>query len=332
MRYQHGMGHVVAVVLVAIVLAVSLVAISDQMNTAREPRLNAARIANGAAPGIVSVEATMPDGSNVIATGLVLTSSGDVLTNDHLIPGAAALTVAVDSRRYAATVRGYDISNDVALLALTNASRLATINLADSSTVAAGTPVVAVGRAVDSAHELTADAGRVTALHQRVDAYAEHLADMIAVDIPTRPSDSGGAILDKNGNVIALITAAPSGARFRQQTSATTSFAIPINTVVAIADHIDAGRSAGTVHVGATSTLGAAINADGIVAHVDPAGPAARAGIGPGAIIVAINYKNVATQTDVSTALVPYQPGDEVHVDWAGTNGVFHSSVVTLTG
>jgi S1-C subfamily serine protease len=322
MEREHGIGHVVAVVLVAAILAVALIAMSNQMKKTPPPLLNASRVASRAAPAIVSVEAALPDGSSRGGTGFVLTSSGDVITNNHLIAGATAVSVDVGNRRYAATVRGYDASNDIAVLALAKAARLPTIKVADSSTVAVGDPVAAVGRAVDSTYEVTAAAGRVAAVHQNMDSNGEHLADMVAVDIPTRPTDSGGAILDKNGDVIALITA----------TEGASSFAIPINRVVAIADHIEAGSSGGNVHVGPNASLGVGINRGGGVVQVDPAGPAARVGISRGAVIVAINYKKVATQADITTALIPFQPGDAVHVDWAGTDGVFHSSAVKLAG
>ena len=105
---------------------------------------------------------------------------------------------------------------------------------------------------------------------------------------------------------------------------------MPINDVVAIADHIDAGRSAGTVHVGPTATLGAVISGNGVVTNVDPASAAARAGMTRGSVIVAINEKNVATQADLDTALSTHAPGAAVRVDWASTNGDFHSSVVNL--
>jgi S1-C subfamily serine protease len=332
MDRQRGFGHVVAVVLVAAILAFSLLAISDQLQKKPAPRMDASQVASAAAPAVVSIEAALPDGTNRGGTGLLLTSSGDVMTNNHLIAGTTALSVDVGNRRYAATVLGYDAAHDVAVLALTNASRLPTVKLADSSTVAVGDQVAVVARAVDSAYEINADAGRVTALDQNIDSYTEHFADMVAVEIPTHPVDNSGAILDKNGDVVALITAPPPGDRFRQQTNAIDAYAIPINTVVAIADHIEAGRSGGTIHVGPNATLGVSINNGGAVVQVDPAGPAAHAGITRRAIIVAVNYKKIATQADITSALIPFNVGDSVHVDWAGTDGVFHSSVVKLTG
>jgi S1-C subfamily serine protease len=157
-----------------------------------------------------------------------------------------------------------------------------------------------------------------------------HLDDVIALDAPTRPSDSGGAIVDENYKVVAMTTAAPAGQRFRQQTSATTTFAVPINTVVAIADRIDGGRSGGTVHVGPTATLGLAVSANGVVTSVEPASPAARAGITPRAVIAGIDNATIADQAGLNAALSPYAPGDRVRVDWAAPGGTFHSTDVAL--
>jgi len=328
----------IVVVLVATVLLLALLALSDQMkrSTASAPtntsQLDATRRARTAGPAVVSVETTRADGTIAFGTVMLLTPAGEMLTNNHLIAGGTAIAVRVAGtpRPYAATVRGYDTGNDVAVLALADGTGLPTIRLADSRSAKAGGTVVAVGRANDATHDLTAEPGRIAMLHQRIDAASASLPDMMILDAPTRPTDSGGAIVDAGGNVIGMTTAAPAGARFAQQTSAVRSFAIPINTVIAIADRIDSGHSTKEVHVGPTATLGVAVAARGLVTRVDTRGPAARGGITVHAVIAAIDDVPIATMTDLHAALDTHAPGDAVHVDWAGPDGVFHSSMLRL--
>jgi S1-C subfamily serine protease len=332
------MVHLIVVVLVATILVLALLALAEQMkrSTASAPtkksQADATHRATTAGPAVVSVETTRTDGTIAFGTGMLLTPGGEILTNNHLIAGAAAIAVRVAGRPrpYVATVRGYDTGNDVAVLALAHGTGLPTIRLADSGSARTGAAVVAVGRADDATHDLTAEAGRIAALHQRIDAASESLSDMMILDAPTRPTDSGGPIIDAGGNVIGMTTAGPAGARFAQQTSALRSFAIPIDTVIAIANRIDTGHSIEGVHVGPTATLGVAIGARGLVTRVDVHGPAARGGITMHAVIVAIDDAPIAAMTDLVAALDTHAPGDAVHVDWASPDGVFHTSVLRL--
>ena len=199
---------------------------------------------------------------------MLLTSAGEVITNNNAIAGATAIAVKAGAgKTYAATVRGYDVSDDVAVLGLDGASGLPTINLGDAATVRVGDPLVAVGRSAGS-NEVTRQAGSVTALHRQIaagdasdPAGIESLHDMVQLDAPTRPSDSGGPIVDAHGKVIAMSTAASAGRRFHEQ-SVVTTFAIPIDTVVGVADRVDAGASTATVHLGPTAVLGVAVTSE----------------------------------------------------------------------
>ncbi len=332
------MVHLIVVVLVATILLLALLAISEQLKRStasaptNTPQVDTTRRARTAGPAVVSIETTRADGTTAFGTGMLLTPAGEMLTNNHLIAGATAIAVRVAGvpRPYAATVRGYDTGSDVAVLALARGTGLPTIKLADSGSARAGESVVAVGRANDATHDLTAEAGRIASLHQRIVATSASLPDMMILDAPTRPTDSGGPILDAGGNVIGMTTAAPAGARFAQQTSAVRSFAIPINTVIAIADRIDTGYSTEGVHVGPTATLGVAVEARGLVTRVDARGPAARGGITVHAVIVSIDDDPIRAMADLDATLDTHAPGDAVRVDWAGPDGVFHSSVLRL--
>ena len=247
---------------------------------------------------------------------------------------------AGDGKTYAATVRGYDVSDDVAVLGLDGASGLPTINLGDAATVSVGDPIVAVGRIAGS-NEIARQPGSVTALHRQIEAGdandpagIETLHDMTQLAAPTRPSDSGGAIVDAHGKVIAMSTAASAGRLFHEQ-SAVTTFAIPIDTVVVVADRVDAGASTATVHVGPTAVLGVAVTSASGGANARHRARAARrtsrrCGPRPERVIVSIDDATIATAADLETTLSRHRPGEVVHVDWADTTGTFHTSVVRL--
>jgi S1-C subfamily serine protease len=355
-RPEFGIAHVLFVAIVVLCAVAVLMAISDatkpkSRRTARPampavspPHIDAAAVARTVAPGVVGVDATLANGTRSSASGLMLTPAGEVLTSNHSIAGATAISVLVgdSGRTYAATVRGYDPADDVAVLGLSDASGLPTIELGDSATVARGVPVVAIGRAAAATNDVTQQAGTITAIHQQIDAGSasasaglETLGNMVAVDASTRPSDTGGAIADAHGNVVGMTTTAAYGLRFRQQAAADASFAVPIDTVIGIADRIDAGSSTADVHVGSGVTMGASFAATGdgqavYVSGVQPGGAAASAGIAPGAVIVSIDGTSVVAPADVATALNPHRPGQVANVSWIDHAGVAHTSALAL--
>ena len=353
-RSQSGVAHVIIVVVVAVLLVLTYVALTDATKKATvhpatsrsrtssaPPNIDADALARTVGPAVVGVDATLAGGVHSYASGMLLTSAGEVITNNNAIAGATAIAVKAGAgKTYAATVRGYDVSDDVAVLGLDGASGLPTINLGDAATVRVGDPLVAVGRSAGS-NEVTRQAGSVTALHRQIaagdasdPAGIESLHDMVQLDAPTRPSDSGGPIVDAHGKVIAMSTAASAGRRFHEQ-SVVTTFAIPIDTVVGVADRVDAGASTATVHLGPTAVLGVAVTselggASARVVRVQPGGPAAAAGLVPNAVIVSVDDATIATAADLDTILSRHRPGEVVHVDWADTTGTFHTSDIRL--
>jgi S1-C subfamily serine protease len=305
------------------------------------PTIDADALASTVGRAVVSIDATLAGGVHSYGSGMVLTRAGEVLTNNNAIAGATALAVkAGDGKTYAATVRGYDVSEDVAVLGLDGASGLPTIDLGDAASVNVGDPVVALGRIAGS-NEVTRQPGSVTALHRQIavgDAHdpagIETLHDMLELRAPTRPSGSGGPIVDAHGKVIAMSTTASAGRLFHGP-SAVTTFAIPIDTAVGVADRVDAGANTATVHIGPTAVLGVAVTStsggtSARIVRVQPGGPAAAAGFAPNAVIVSVDDATIATAADLDTILSRRRPGEVVHVDWADATGTFHTSAVRL--
>jgi S1-C subfamily serine protease len=230
--------------------------------------LSTSQIAARVDPGLVDVVST--DGyqqATAAGTGIVLTSNGEVLTNNHVINGATAIKVTDigNGRTYTAKVVGYDASHDVAVLQLQNASGLTTASLGDSSSVKTGDSVVALGNAGGKGGTPSVAAGTVTGLNQSITASdelggtSEQLTGLIETNANIQPGDSGGSLVNAYGQVIGIDTAASSGSQVQSQSSqtqTTQAYAIPINEAVSLAQQMEAGTTSANVHIGATAFLG----------------------------------------------------------------------------
>jgi S1-C subfamily serine protease len=239
--------------------------------------LTASQIAARVDPALVDVVST--DGyqqATSEGTGIVLTSNGEVLTNNHVIDGATSVKVTDvgNGRTYTATVVGYDSSHDVAVLQLQGASGLTTASLGDSSTVKAGDNIVALGNAEGKGGTPSEATGSVTALNQSITASdelsgeAEQLTGLIETNANIQPGDSGGSLVNAYGQVVGMDTAAssgssgsqsPFGSQSGQDQTTTQAYSIPIDEAVSIANQIEAGSSSATVHIGATAFLGVGV-------------------------------------------------------------------------
>jgi S1-C subfamily serine protease len=241
---------------------------ASTMTAASRTPLSASQIASRVDPALVDIVTTLgyQDG-RAAGTGIVLTSDGEVLTNNHVIRGATSIKVTDvgNGRTYTAKVVGYDASKDVAVIKLQNASGLTTANLGDSSSVQTGDAVTALGNAGGKGGTPSVATGAVTALNQSITASdegsganSEQLSGLIETNADIQPGDSGGALVDAYGQVIGMNTAASSGTQFQSESgqSAAQAYAIPIDNAETIADQIEAGQSSSTVHIGATAFLG----------------------------------------------------------------------------
>ena len=332
--------------------------------------LSSSEIAKRVDPALVDVVSTDGDQGAVSAgTGIVLTSNGEVLTNNHVINGATSIKVTDigNGKTYTATVVGYDASHDVAVIQLQNASGLTTASLGDSSTVQTGDRVTALGNAGGKGGTPSVATGAVTALNQSITASddlsgsSEQLTGLIETNANIQPGDSGGPLVNAYGQVIGMDTAASSGTQFQSQSGQTAeqAYAIPINEAVSIASQIEAGHASSTTHIGATAFLGVQIqsasqgssdgsggfggfgglgnqgsgnsSASGVtVAGTLSGSPAANAGLTQGDVITALGGQSVATPEDISHVLVKYHPGDSISISWVDQAGQSHTANVTL--
>jgi S1-C subfamily serine protease len=261
-------------------------------------------------------------GARGAGTGMVLTSSGQVLTNNHVIRGATQIRVRVPQtqRTYRANVLGYSISADVALLRLAGASGLETVALGNSSTVEVGDDVSAVGNAGGTGR-LTVKDGIVTARGVTISVGdgrdgTVRLSRLIETSADLERGDSGGPLLDASGRVIGVNAAATAGG------GDSDGYAIPINRARSIAARIRTGDSTAGVHVGPTPFLGILVGpprAEGrgiLLAGVRPGSPAALAGLGREDVLLSLNGTALRTSSQLVALLLRFRPGDTVRVVW----------------
>jgi len=304
----------------------------------------AGSVSTGPTTGVVNITTALGyQGGAAAGTGIVLTSSGDVLTNNHVIRGATRVQVTVPStgRTYSANVVGYSVTADVALIHVSNASGLTTAKIGNSSSVQVGRDVTAVGNAGGRGGTPAVTVGTVTGLHRSITVNDDQggtarLTDLIQTNASLEPGDSGGPLLDSSGRVIGMDSAADTGFDFRG--GGGSGFAIPINRALAIVKVVRFGRTVGAVHVGPTSFLGisvsSAVRAGGtpsggaLVSGVLPNGPADNAGLGSGDLITSIAGSSISSPNALVAALLKIAPGRSVQIHWTDSNGYSHSGTI----
>jgi S1-C subfamily serine protease len=285
-------------------------------------------------------------GDAAAGTGIVIDSSGLVLTNNHVIRGATSIRVrdVGNGRTYSATVLGYDVSEDVALLKLANASGLATAPIR-SSAARLGEAVSAVGNAGGVGGAPSTARGSVTGTGRSITASdgqggVEHLTGLIETDAALRPGDSGGPLVDSSGRVIGMDTAASVGFSF--QASGDQGYAIPIAHALSIATQIRAAKASATVHIGPTAMLGVRVQSPydtggfatgyggAAVVEVVPGSPADRAGIATGDLIISLHGKEIGSPDVLSATMLRLAPDARVVLRWFDQFGTAYSATVRL--
>ena len=280
-------------------------------------------------------------------TGMVLTADGEILTNNHVVEGASSIQVTIPGHGSStATVVGVDPTDDVALLQLNSASGLATVTLGDSSTVQVGDPITAIGNAFGRGGPPTSTTGTVAAVHRSITAQdpsgnnSERLNDVIQIAADVHPGDSGGAVLNAQGQVVGIITAGPSNSSGNG-----TGFAIPINSAIGIVNEIRAGHGSSEILLGERGFMGVAVqpvdpaaaaqlglgDTSGVlVAGVQPGSPAAKVGMTAPAIIRSIDGQTINSQDELGAAIHAKVPGEQIQVTWIDQQGQ-HSATMTLS-
>ncbi|MFK4483212.1 S1C family serine protease [Curtobacterium sp. AB7] len=290
--------------------------------------------------GVVTINTVLnyDESSQAAGTGMILSSNGTVLTNNHVIQGATSITVTDETtgKEYKADVVGTDATNDVAVLKLEDASGLSTVTLDDDGEPSTGDTVTDVGNA-EGTGNLVAAEGTVTATDQDIQVQSESgtgtesLSGLIEIAANIVSGDSGGPVVDSEGEVVGMATAASSG------TADVTGYAIPITTAKAIAEKILAGESSSTITIGLPAFLGVQVSSTaGTTGGVAVAGTvegsgAASAGLAEGDTITSLGGTTVTTSDELTAAVQSHSVGDKVVVGYTDSTGAAKTVTVTLT-
>ncbi|QLY32221.1 trypsin-like peptidase domain-containing protein [Nocardia huaxiensis] len=307
------------------------------------PPLDTELVAGVVEPALVNVNSTVrPFGLGAAGSGIVLTAEGQVLTSHHVIKGAETVSVSDigTGATYPARVLGYDSGSDIALLELTGADGLPAARIGTSAVLRLGDEVLAIGNAGGTGSP-TAVGGPITGLDNSIvarnssDLSRKQLRGMIEVSAAVAAGQSGGALVDRYGAVIGVVTAA-SGDLQKTLGRGPNGYAVPIDTAMHIVEQIRSGTPTDTVHIGPTAVLG--------VMTVDsqrPAGarieltvqgqPAQAAGLAEGEVITAVDGRAIESGQALKAALNTYKPDDVVRLNVTEPGGAQRTVSVTLT-
>jgi putative serine protease PepD len=280
--------------------------------------LSVGQIAKTSIPSVVEIDATEPASQSPFpsgqqssgtaqGTGFIYDTKGDIVTNDHVISGSSSVTVKLsDGSTYKATVVGSDPSTDLAVLHIdAPASKLVPLALADSSKVAIGDGVVAIGNPFGLDGSVTS--GIVSALNREIVAPDNTpIEGAIQTDAAINHGNSGGPLLDLQGNVIGVTSQIQSDSGGNDGVG----FAVPSNTVSSIVTQLIATGKAQHALLGVS--VQTAASGGVTVGQVSSGSAAASAGLKAGDVITAVDGTNVATAEKLRAIIAGHKPGDSI--------------------
>ncbi len=283
-------------------------------------------------PGVVYIHTQASRGGRFFptqgaGTGVVVTGDGEVLTNAHVVAGATSIKVnlAGESQARDATLVAADSQNDVALIKITGASNLKTVEMGSSADIRVGDDVVAIGNALDLKGGFTVTRGIVSALNRTIDAEdGTTQSGLIQTDAAINPGNSGGPLVNAAGQVVGINTAVDGQAQ-------NIGFAIAIDKIKPILDGLRTGKSTTSTpraYLG-VSTQAADGTPGATVIDVGAGTPAAGAGIAVGDVIVGLDNTQIGDPDSLSSAIGAHKPGDRVTVVYQRA-GARRTAQVTL--
>ena len=300
------------------------------------------QIAKNVGPAVVGVSNFQASQSRFDNSGLQEAGSGSgfiidaqkgyIVTNNHVIDGAQKITVSLsDGRNLVAKVVGADPRTDLAVLQISDTKNLTAVKLGDSSQLAVGEPVVAIGNPGGNDFARSVTTGVISATNRTLDIQGEAGFNLIQTDAAINPGNSGGPLVDYQGQVIGI-----NSAKFAETGFEGMGFSIPIsdatptiNQLIAtgVAKHpallVSTDDQYNTYAQSNNKPLGAYIS------EVSPNGPAAKAGIMKGDVITKLNNGPVQNSSDLIHELYKYNVGDKVTITY-NRNGQTNQVQATL--
>jgi putative serine protease PepD len=291
-------------------------------------------------PSVVEIDVTGAQGSGS-GSGIILSSDGEILTNNHVVELAGdggSLSVSFnDGSSAKAEILGTDPLTDTAVIKAEDVSGLKPATIGKSADLAVGESVVAIGSpfGLDS----TVTSGIVSALNRPVDVGSDGQGNSttypaIQTDAAINPGNSGGALVDMNGNVVGInASIRTAGATSGEAGSIGLGFAIPIDEVMPIVDQMVKGETPTHARLGiqvsdAASRSGAEVTQGAEVQDVTAGSTADDAGMAQGDVITKVDDHLITGADSLVATIRSYRPGDEVTVTFVHDGD---TKTVTLT-
>jgi serine protease Do len=265
-----------------------------------------------------------PQITQAAGTGFIISKDGFILTNNHVVEGATKIQVTFYGDEpdvaYLAEVVGRDPLSDSALIQLTEKPKreLTEVKFGDSAQMQPGDWVMAIGNPFGLAH--TVSVGVISATERPFPITDGRSQDVLQTDAAINPGNSGGPLLNVRGEVVGMNTAIYTDSR--QQGNIGIGFAIPINTVRELLPQLRAGKvtrgvigvSVGTIPLDALEQLGLKERSGALVSSVNSGGPASKAGVEPGDVIIEFNGKPVRNRDELVGMVTRTKPGSTVPI------------------
>ncbi|TDD95165.1 PDZ domain-containing protein [Jiangella asiatica] len=269
-------------------------------------------------PSVVSIAARGQFGE-AGGTGVIISSDGEILTNNHVVQGAdqgGSVTVTFsDGTTAEAEVVGTDPLTDLAVIRALDVSDLTPATMGSSGELVVGEQVVAIGSPLGL--DGTVTSGIVSALQRPVaagddqggGASANQVFDAIQTDAPINPGNSGGPLVNMDGEVVGINSVIIAG---NGSGSIGLGFAIPIDQAKPIVEQLREGQEATHAQIGVT--VGDAQDGTGgaVIASVNQGSAGAEAGLQEGDIVTHVDDRIITDATTLIAAIRSYQPGDEI--------------------
>jgi S1-C subfamily serine protease len=264
-----------------------------------------------------------------LGSGVVFDSNGDIVTNNHVVAGGGPFTVTAGARNYNASLVGHFAPDDLAVVHIDGA-HLTPASFANSRALQVGDLAIAIGNPLGLQSSVTE--GIVSAFRQGVsEGNGVALPSMIQTSAAINPGNSGGALADLQGRVIGIPTLAATDPELGGGTAPGIGFAIPSNLVKDIAAQIiqhghvvNSHRAYLGVSIGDTNGSGV------LIQSITPGGPADKAGLKEGDVIVSVNGKATPTVDDLTSVASELPPGKTVSLGIETQNGKHETVNLTL--
>ncbi len=299
-------------------------------------------VAASVLPSVVKLDVSGAQGAGS-GSGIILSSDGQILTNDHVAEVAGddgEITVSFnDGTKASAKVLGTDPLTDTAVLQAEGVSGLTPASIGKSANLDVGEQVVAIGSPFGL--ESTVTSGIVSALDRPVDVGSDGEGNSttypaIQTDAAINPGNSGGPLVDMDGNVIGInssIRTASTGVVQEESGSIGLGFAIPIDSVLPIVEQLAAGETPTHARLGITvsdvaDSTGAEVVEGAQIKEITDGSAAGSAGLGAGDVITKVDDRLISSADGLVATIRSYRPGDEVKVTYVRDG---ESATTTLT-